>query len=479
MPGNYCVTITNSSGCSSVCSKIVTLGQVINCEITGDCTIPCGGQPTLLCAPAGCANYLWSNGATTSCILVSVPGNYCVTVTNLSGCSSVCSKIVTLGQVINCEITGNSTIPCGGQPILLCAPAGCAAYLWSNGATTSCIIVSAPGNYCVTVTNLSGCSSVCSKIVTVGQASVCQITGNYAIPCGGQSTLLCAPSGFASYLWSNGSTTSCIIANTAGNYCVTVTNTGGCTSTSCVTVTKAYIPPFVITGDTTNCENEPTLLCAPSGFTSYWWSTGATTSCIIADMQSSYSVTVTNANGCTNTSSITIGFGAVCNITGNLEPKQGETTVLCATANMASYLWSTGDTTRCITVNASGTYSVTIVNANGCTSSCSANVAYHIIVKANSDSLLYNTGNLQVQAYPNPFKKTSTIEFTNTESSSHVLIEVCKLTGNKISILFDRDIEQGKRYTTEFDGENLSEGVYICRIVNGNQIINKKLVLIR
>jgi hypothetical protein len=340
-------------------------------------------------------------------------------------------------------------------------------------------MVSVPGNYAVTVTNLSGCSSVCSKIVTVGLASVCQITGNFAIPCGGQPTLLCAPSGFASYLWSTGATTSCIIASTAGNYCVTVTNTGGCTSTSCVTVTQADIPPFVITGDTINCGNAPTLLCAPSGFTSYLWSNGATTSCIIADMQSSYSVTVTNANGCSNTSSITIGFGAVCNITGNLDPNQGQTTELCAPADLASYLWSTGDTTRCTTVNASGTYSVTVVNANGCTSSCSANVAYHIIVVANSDSLLYNTGNLQVQAYPNPFQKTSTIEFMNTESSSHVLIEVYKLTGNKVSTLFERDIEQGKRYTTELDGENLSEGVYMCRIINGNQIINKKLVLIR
>jgi hypothetical protein len=196
-------------------------------------------------------------------------------------------------------------------------------------------------------------------------------------------------------------------------------------------------------------------------------------------MQGTYSVTVTNANGCSNTSSITIGFGAVCSITGNLDPNQGQPTVLCAPADMASYLWSTGDTTRCTTVNASGTYSVTVVNANGCTSSCSVNVAYHIIVVASSDSLLYNTGNLQVQAYPNPFKKTSTIEFMNTESSSHVLIEVYKLTGNKISTLFERDIEQGKRYTTELDGENLSEGVYMCRIINGNQIINKKLVLIR
>lgn len=71
------------------------------------------------------------------------------------------------------------------------------------------------------------------------------------------------------------------------------------------------------------------------------------------------------------------------------------------------------------------------------------------------------------------------VEFINRESSSHVVIELYRLSGSKITTLFEQDIEKGKIYRTEVNAEGLADGVYICRIVNGAQIINKKLVLIK
>ena len=124
------------------------------------------GQSTQLCVPAGATSYLWSTGATTNCITVSTPGTYTVTVTNAGGCVSTCSKTVTASTSPVCTITGNTSI-CQGQATKLCAPAGCTKYLWSNGATTNCITVSTAGTYTVTTTNAAGCTSTCSKTVTV------------------------------------------------------------------------------------------------------------------------------------------------------------------------------------------------------------------------------------------------------------------------------------------------------------------------
>ena len=476
-PGNYCVTVTYANGCSSVCSTNVTSGAGYTCQITGDCVLPCGGQPTLLCAPPGCASYWWNNGATTSCISVNTPGYYCVTVTYANGCTSVGSTTVTSGAGYQCQITGDCVLPCSGQPTLLCAPPGCASYWWNTGVTTSCISVNTPGNYAVTVTYANGCTSVSSTVVTNGSGFSCDITGNFVLPCSGQPTLLCAPPGNTSYLWSTGATTSCIIASAPGVYAVTVTNANGCTSSSAITVTQSYPLPCTITGDSTLCAGEPNLLCASPGFVSYLWSTGATTSCIIAGMPGIYTVTATHANGCSSTSSITIADNPepICSITSSLGPDAGQSTILCAPLNAGSYLWSTGDTTRCITVDSAGSYSVTITNSNGCSDACNTNVTSFI----NEPTEWINDNKLLVAVYPNPFYASTTIEFQSSASSSHIVVEVCRLTGHKITTLFDSDVEQNKLYKAELNAENLPEGVYICRIVNGNQIVNKKLILIR
>jgi hypothetical protein len=109
---------------------------------------------------------------------------------------------------------------------------------------------------------------------------------------------------------------------------------------------------------------------------SYLWSTGATINCITVNTAGIYTVTVTDANGCSSSCSqtVTVGTPPICTITGNLSICDGQSTVLCTTAGLASYLWSTGATINCITVNTAGIYTVTVTDANGCSSSCSQTV---------------------------------------------------------------------------------------------------------
>ena len=370
--GTYTVTITEGVGCSSVCSKTVLVNPLPDCTITGNGAL-CTGQSTQLCAPAGAASYLWSTGATTNCITVNQTGNYSVTVTNSNGCMSICSKQVIVSQQPTCLITGNGSL-CPGQSTELCVPAGSASYLWSTGATTNCITVNQAGTYSVTVTDVSGCVSVCSKIVTVSQQPTCMITGGNSI-CQGQSTQLCvAASATATYLWSTGATTNCINVSVAGTYSVTVTEGGGCMSICSTTVIVNPLPDCTITGNGALCTGQSTQLCVPAGAASYLWSTGATTNCITVNLAGTYSVTVTNSSGCMSICSkiVTVEQQPTCIITGNGSLCTGQSTQLCVAASAtATYMWSTGATTNCITVSAAGTYSVTVTEGGGCISICS------------------------------------------------------------------------------------------------------------
>ncbi|MEP7197064.1 MAG: ice-binding family protein, partial [Saprospiraceae bacterium] len=367
--GTYTITVTNLMGCSSNCSKSITVNNNPTCSITGNNTI-CTGGTTQLCAAAGATSYLWNSGASTQCITANIAGTYTVSITNLVGCSSSCTKTITPITTPSCIISGNATI-CTGGSTQLCAAAGAASYLWSTGATTQCITVNSAGTFTVTATNLGGCSNICNQTVSINNIPICSITGNSTI-CIGGSTQLCAAAGAASYLWSTGATMPCINVNAEGTYTITVTNAGGCSAVCNKTITISAPPSCTISGISSFCSGGSTQLCAASGSASYLWSTGASTQCIAVNSAGTFTVTATNLGGCSSMCSqaVTVNNIPTCSITGNSIICTGGSTQLCAAAGAASYLWSTGASTQCITANAAINYTVTITNIGGCKNSC-------------------------------------------------------------------------------------------------------------
>ncbi|MDB5122453.1 MAG: hypothetical protein JWP94_582 [Mucilaginibacter sp.] len=196
---------------------------------------------------------------------------------------------------------------CQGGVVTLTASAG-ASYLWSTGATTPSISAGTAGNYSVIVTQATGCSAAsAATAITVKPLPVATITASGPTAfCQSGSVKLTASAG-ASYHWSTGATTQSITVNTAGDYTVTVTNTGGCSTTSSATaVTVNPFPTAAITasGPTTFCPTGSVTLTAGAG-ASYLWSTGATTPSINATSTGNYTVTVTNDSGCSATSAPT------------------------------------------------------------------------------------------------------------------------------------------------------------------------------
>jgi Secretion system C-terminal sorting domain len=204
--------------------------------------------------------------------------------------------------------------------------------------------------------------------------------------CQGSSVTLSANTG-TSYVWSNGATAQSITVNTSGTYTVTVTNSAGTAVSTPVSVTVNSNPVASInaSGPLTFCTGGSVSLTAAGGTGSYLWSPGgATTQSITVNSTGTYNVRITNANGCSSTSSNT----AVTASNSNPVPSTltaATATTFCSggsvmlTANTGtSYLWSNGATTQSISATASGNYSVTVTSA-GCASLPSAPLS--VVVK--------------------------------------------------------------------------------------------------
>ncbi len=360
--GSYSVTVTDANGCSDVSDAVaVSANPHPEATITADgATEFCEGGDVILTASAG-DSYLWSTGETTASITVMSSGSYSVTVTE-NGCSSTSAATeVTVNPNPEPVITADGpTTFCEGESVNLSAGAY-SGYLWSTGETTETINVTASGYYSVTVTDANGCMGTSAAVaVTAEECGELVITADGPTTfCEGGSVILTS-SEEAGNLWSTGETTQSITVTASGDY--SCTNDGNTSNTITVTVNPNPEPVITADGPTTFCEGESVNLSA-GAYSGYLWSTGETTETINVTASGSYSVTVTDANGCMGTSAAVAVTAEECEelvITAD-----GPTTfceggsVILTSSEETGNLWSTGETTQSITVTASGDYSCT------------------------------------------------------------------------------------------------------------------------
>lgn len=384
--GSYTVRVTNAGGCSATSSATtVTVQAAPNAQIanSGPLTFCAGGSVNLV-SSAG-SSYLWSpGGQTTQSINATASGSYTVRVTNSSGCTAISAPVnVTANPLPSAVISANGPLAfCAGGNVTLSAPSA-ASYLWTpGGQTTQSITVSNAGSYSVRVTNAAGCSATSAPSnvsITTNPVATITASGNTNLCDGGNVDLTASPG--TSYLWSNGATSQTINVDAAGNYAVTVFSSGGCSATSApqaVSVSAPVAASISANGPTTFQQGQSVVLTASGGSSYVWAPDGETTSSITVTSSGVYSVTAYNANGCSavsNPVSVSVipvaGPPASITLSGPDKICQGENVTLTANAGSA-YLWSPGgQTTRSIVVNAAGTYSVQVTDANGVSSTSS------------------------------------------------------------------------------------------------------------
>jgi hypothetical protein len=437
---DFNITVTTSNNCVSASR---TFSVVVNANpvkptiaITGSTTLCQGESVRLTASPA--TSYLWSTGATTQFIDVSTAGSYTVQVGNASGCSSVSSDAVAVvvNPIPNKPVitVSRSTTLCQGEIVILSAPES-ASYLWSTGAVTRSIEVSAAGSYTVRVGwNTNSCLSVSSDAVPVvvnanPAKPTISITGSTTL-CQGESVRLTASTA-TSYLWSTGATTQFIDVSTAGSYTVQVRNASGCSSVSsdAVAVVVNPIPSVASTLNgigcvRTNGQNVHVTLSATGGVNGeYRWyeadgsavrnavNTGPlTSSSLTVNINSSrdYLVSIVK-NNCESPRVIVRAFVReipALEITGPREVCQAGTISLSVTEITGlTYVWSGPDgftfsgrilTRNNATVAMSGQYTVTVSAVNGAEGPCTVPFSTNVTVnpQTNGGNVTLSTSTL-------------------------------------------------------------------------------------
>ena len=398
-PGTYTVTVTDSLSATATKSITITEPTSLVPFMVVDSTATCFGYSNggaTASATGGTApyNYAWSNAATTSSITGVSAGTYTVTITDNNGCTGTYSRTVTqtLPLVVSTVVDSNSTggLPNGGTTASVTGGTTPYNYAWSNAATTASITGLATGTYTVTVADDNSCTATSSATISSMSASTV-VDSN--VTCNGFANggATASPSGGTapySYTWSNAATTASITGVTAGTYTITITDNGGITITSSVTITEpsVLIAASIVDSNTTcNSFSNGGASAAATGGTSpytYAWSNAATTASITGVVASTYTVTVSDANGCSSTSSATVtepaAFVAASVVDSNISCNgfsDGGTSASAVGGTMPyTYAWSNAATTASITGVVAGTYTVTVSDANGCSSTSSATV---------------------------------------------------------------------------------------------------------
>ena len=256
--------------------------------------------------------------------------------------------------------------------------------IWSTGATTNTISVNpaTTTKYFVTVSDgITTCTdSITVTVSDVGSFNPLQDTVKVC----GDSLVLDAGAGFATYKWSNGATTRMISTKGSGKYFVTVTNASGCSAsdTSFVSIVNANI----IQSDTTVCKGgNLTLQINLKPNQNATWSTGATTPSIVVNptVKTTYKVTVTDGiTTCTDSVVVDVSSSELklTNPAAVCSPAVIDLTAAAVTAGSATGLtftyWKDSTATQALAnpdkVSVSGTYYIVGTSATGCTSAPTA-----------------------------------------------------------------------------------------------------------
>ncbi|MEM6965590.1 MAG: SdrD B-like domain-containing protein, partial [Bacteroidota bacterium] len=387
--GSYNITVTDANGCTA--SNGVNVNQptelgVIIYPTNVSCSGTLGSATANVTGGTMPYQYNWSNGQTTSTINNLVAGTYTLTITDAKGCTlEVFTTIVELqGLVItfdsedvtcNGETDGSATanVSAGLPPY---------TYAWSNGATTAIVDNLTAGTYTVSVADNMGCLGEATVTITEPDALTLDVAATGGACNGGLGMAMANVTGGTApytYSWDNAVTsTTATIENLApGTYNVTVTDANGCVTSGNTTITEDLGLGVMIDKMDVNCYlgNDGMATVAVMGGTptfTYAWSNGETNP-ILSNLEAgTYTVTVTDMTGCTGTASVEIISPPqiILDVTATEVTIAGNDGTATATAIGGTipytYVWSNGQMTATATGLIAGTYSVTVIDANGC-----------------------------------------------------------------------------------------------------------------
>jgi len=356
----------------------------------------CQGDQSTLSA-SGASTYVWDQGLGAGQTHNVTPGStttYTVTGTDVNGCTNTSQVSVTVNPLPNVTASATPGSICQGDQSTLSA-SGASTYVWDQGLGAGQTHNITPGStttYTVTGTDVNGCTNTAQVNVIVNAPPSASISGDTVI-CSGESTVLTASggSGTYTYQWNTGASTPSINVSPSSNtvYSVTV-SAGSCSDTTSVTV--IVLPfPTVSASATPNaiCRGEQTTISA-TGADSYEWDQGigvGQTHNISPTTTTTYVVTGTDANGCTNTAQVIVTVYELPNVTASASPNpicEGEQTTLSA-SGASSYSWDQGlgsGQTHIVSPASTTTYTVIGTDDNGCSNTAQVTITVQTAIQA-------------------------------------------------------------------------------------------------
>jgi hypothetical protein len=441
-PGTYSVTVTDAAGCTASASSNVSnlTGPTVlsNSNVVNSYQVVNGGftpqwvcQNDTLYTDGGIMNVYLEAGATM------ITGGGIDSIFAKSG-----STIIMTGGIHRIyHEPGVNLVMNGGIPYLYPCPS--LVFNYSQAPANGC----AP----VPVCNLS-LNTTNTNIDCFGQAS-----GSASVNVVGGTAPL-------TYAWSNGATSQTVNNLPSGSYTVTVTDANGCTEQMSVTITQPQ-SSLLTTATQVNvlCFGNPSgsIDLSVSGGTGpyvYSWSNGSTTQDISNLAGGSYTGTVTDVLGCTASTSVTITEPTALSLTTTSTDEMmgmdgtATVTVTGGTPNYMYYWMPGGATMASISGLAAGTYSIMVLDANGCGDT--------LEVVVGSQVSLDEAGLTSIVLYPNP----SATNITVSNSASTIIDHVGVFTSEG-RLVFEFTLEGNE--SRILDVSSWSPGRYVLKHASG------------
>jgi gliding motility-associated-like protein len=342
----------------------------------------------------GIFSYTWSANASIGNVATATglgSGVYNYTVTDAANCVATGSSTVQSGFC--CSLQTNATVTqtsCGlsnGSIDISVLSGGQPNYSYSinGGASQAGNVFTnlSGGAYIVITTDNNNCKDTIS--VTVNQSSnnmSLTVTGIdptcFGATDGSATAVVYGNTGNVSWNWSNQQITPAISGLTAGSYTVTATDVNTCTASGSATISQPAPLSLYIGNDTVVCNSLPYLITAPSGYTAYNWSNGATSESVSISNSGSYSLVVTNANGCTTADNVNVQFGSSAGLSAGPDAELYYGTSLglfpvVTGSSSGSFLWSPAEGLSCTDCKnpvanplQTTAYQLTYTDENGC-----------------------------------------------------------------------------------------------------------------
>jgi gliding motility-associated-like protein len=394
-PGTYTCIVTDAVGDSVSIAFTITQPTALNTGITGTdllCNSVCNGSAQLSVSGGSPGyTYNWSNSQSTTTISALCAGSYSVLVTDANGCTSSQSISITQPTPLVASVSATPT-PCysnsGAVATNASGGTGTLSYLWQPGGySTPSVSNLAAGIYTVTITDQNGCTQVLSDTVISIGAPVTIATGIIDVVCHsdstGAATVNASGSGPFTYQWSPfGGNNSGATNLTAGTYTVLVTDNQGCTQTQLVSISEPTSISVSVSKSNDSCttgSGSISLVTAGGvGPYTYLWSNSQSSSVITGLSGGTFSVTITDSNGCTlDTSASIISTVAPALSVASFNDvlcfgdSTGSATVgAIGGTGPFNFVWQPfGSTAASASGLSAGTYSVIVTGADGCADS--------------------------------------------------------------------------------------------------------------